>query len=107
MTMLDAYISGWKRAFDYSGRSTRGDYWWYFLANFIVALLLGLAAKLVSQLSTLQTLYAIAAIVPGIPLCVRRLRDAGKGWPWIFITLVPIIGAIWLIVLLVMPSVPG
>jgi uncharacterized membrane protein YhaH (DUF805 family) len=38
---------------------------------------------------------------------VRRLRDAGKAWPWIFIALVPIIGAIWLIVLLVMPSVPG
>ncbi|WP_255441449.1 MULTISPECIES: DUF805 domain-containing protein [unclassified Synechococcus] len=105
--MLDAYISGWKRAFDYSGRSTRGDYWWFILANIIIGLLLGLAAKLVSQLSALQNLYAIAAIVPGIPLCVRRLRDAGKGWPWIFIGLVPIIGAIWLIVLLVMPSVPG
>ncbi|MCT0219583.1 DUF805 domain-containing protein [Synechococcus sp. CS-1329] len=105
--MLDAYMSGWTRAFDYSGRSKRGDYWWFFLANIIVALVLGLLAKLISQLSVLQNLYAIAAIVPGIPLCVRRLRDAGKNWPWIFIGLVPIIGAIWLIVLLVMPSVPG
>ncbi len=105
--MIEAYISGWKRAFDYSGRSNRGDYWWFFLANIIVAFGLALLAKLISQLSALQNVYAIAAIVPGIPLCVRRLRDAGKAWPWIFIGLVPIIGAIWLIVLLVMPSVPG
>ncbi len=105
--MLDAYISGWSRAFDYTGRSKRGDYWWFFLANIIVAIVLGLAAKAISQLSALQNVYAIAAIVPGLPLCVRRLRDAGKAWPWIFIGLVPIIGTIWLIVLLVMPSVPG
>jgi uncharacterized membrane protein YhaH (DUF805 family) len=47
----------------------------------------------------------IAQIVPHLPLTVRRLRDAGKPWGWIFIGLVPIIGAIWLIYLLVQPSV--
>jgi uncharacterized membrane protein YhaH (DUF805 family) len=105
--MLAAYISGWQRAFDYGGRSNRGAYWWFFLANLIVAFLLALLALAVRQLGTLSNLYAIAAIVPGLPLVIRRLRDAGKAWPWIFIGLVPIIGAIWLIVLLVLPSVPG
>ena len=40
-----------------------------------------------------------------LPLAIRRLRDAGKHWAWIFITLIPLIGAIWLIYLLVQPSV--
>lgn len=105
--MLDAYISGWKRSFDYEGRSNRGDYWWFFLANLIIAIVLALLVKAVSQLSALQSIYTIAAIVPGLPLCIRRLRDAGKAWPWIFIGLIPIIGPIWLIVLLVLPSVAG
>ncbi len=105
--MFDAYISGWQRAFDYSGRSTRGDYWWFALANLIVGIALGLLTKAVSQLGAISNVYAIATIVPGLSLIVRRLRDAGKAWPWIFIGLVPIIGAIWLIVLLVLPSVPG
>lgn len=105
--MLDAYISAWQRAFDYSGHSNRGAYWWFFLANLIVAFALALLAQVVSQLGALSNLYAIASIVPGLPLLIRRLRDAGKAWPWIFIGLVPIIGAIWLIVLLVLPSVPG
>ena len=34
--MIKAYIDFWKRAFDFRGRSTRSDYWWFFLANIIV-----------------------------------------------------------------------
>jgi uncharacterized membrane protein YhaH (DUF805 family) len=37
--MVEAFISGWKRAFDYEGRSSRPDYWWFVLANFIVVLI--------------------------------------------------------------------
>ncbi|NQV11067.1 MAG: DUF805 domain-containing protein [Cyanobacteria bacterium] len=69
--MLDAYISAWQRAFDYSGRSNRGAYWWFFLANLIVAFALALLAQVVSQLAALSNLYAIATIVllvlPSIP----------------------------------------
>lgn len=104
---VDAFVSGWQRSFEYEGRSTRGDFWWFVLANFIVSLVLAIAANAVSQLMALYTLYSIAVIVPTIPLTVRRLRDAGKSWPWIFIFFVPIIGLIWLFVLLVLPSFPA
>ena len=50
------------------------------------------------------SLYFPVSIVPTLPLTIRRLRDAGKVWPWIFIGLIPIIGGIWLIVLLCQPS---
>lgn len=56
---------------------------------------------------TLYFGYAIAQILPSLSITVRRLRDAGKPWPWLFISLVPLIGGIWLIVLLVQPSLPG
>lgn len=101
MRLIAAYTSAWTRFSDYQGRSKRGDYWWFVLANLIVSLVLGLASD------TLQSLYAVASIVPSIPLVVRRLRDIGKPWPWIFIGLIPILGAIWLIVLFCQPSLPA
>lgn len=98
MPLIDAYTAAWSRSFDYSGRANRGDYWWFVLANLIVALIL-------QRLSNpLYTAYSVASIVPGLPLCVRRLRDIGKPWPWLLLSLIPIIGAIWLIVLFCQPS---
>ena len=38
--MIKAYIDFWKRAFDFSGRSTRPDYWWVYLINVIISTIL-------------------------------------------------------------------
>ena len=52
-------------------------------------------------------IYAIAQIFPSLSITVRRLRDSGKEWVWIFINLVPFIGGFWFLYLLVQPSVVG
>lgn len=101
MRLIEAYGSAWSRSFEYEGRSTRSDYWLFVLANLVVALIIGLV------FDRLQNLYAVASLLPSIPLVVRRLRDIGKPWPWIFIGLIPIVGAIWLIVLFCQPSLQG
>ncbi|MCP9887107.1 DUF805 domain-containing protein [Cyanobium sp. ATX 6A2] len=98
MRLIEAFTSAWSRSFDYEGRSNRGDYWWFVLANLIVLMIL------LRISDVLYTTYSVATIVPGIPLAVRRLRDIGKPWPWIFLGLIPIIGTIWLIVLFCQPS---
>ena len=64
-------------------------------------LVLGHVANL---FGSIYTIWAVASIIPSLSLLVRRLRDIGKGWGWIFIGLVPLIGSIWLIYLLVQPS---
>ena len=101
MQLIEAYTSAWKRSFEYEGRSNRGDFWWFVLANLIVSVVLAFISD------KLQLLYTVASIVPSIPLAVRRLRDMGKQWPWLFIGLVPIVGSIWLIVLYCQPSLPA
>jgi len=105
--MVEAFLSGWKRSFDYVGRSSRPEFWWFVLANFIVSLILALLSGFADVFGKLLIVYAIAQIFPHLSLTIRRLRDAGKPWPWIFISFVPFIGGIWLIVLLVQPSIPG
>ena len=55
----------------------------------------------------IYVLYALVMFIPYIAVSVRRLHDVGKsGWMF-FILLIPIIGAIWFLVLLVTDSNPG
>jgi uncharacterized membrane protein YhaH (DUF805 family) len=54
----------------------------------------------------LFVLFGFAVICPGLAITVRRLRDAGRPWPYIFISFIPLVGSIILIVLLCGRSVP-
>jgi uncharacterized membrane protein YhaH (DUF805 family) len=52
-------------------------------------------------------LYSLFVIIPGLAVLVRRLHDVGKSGWWMFIALVPIIGWIWILVLLFTDSNAG
>jgi uncharacterized membrane protein YhaH (DUF805 family) len=103
--LVDYFVKAWQRSFDYTGRSTRPEYWWFYLANILVAVLLAVLSGFSDLISKFFTLYALASFLPGLSLTVRRLRGAGKHWAWMFIGLIPFIGGIWLIVLLCQPSI--
>lgn len=49
---------------------------------------------------------AIAFFIPGLAVTVRRLHDVGKSGVMYFIVLIPIVGAIWMLVLLARDSQP-
>jgi uncharacterized membrane protein YhaH (DUF805 family) len=52
-------------------------------------------------------LYSLAIIIPDTAVVVRRLHDVGKSGWWYLIALIPLVGMIWLLVLLLMDSQPG
>jgi uncharacterized membrane protein YhaH (DUF805 family) len=45
-------------------------------------------------------IYMLAVIIPSLAVMVRRLHDIGKSGGWFFISFIPIVGAIWLLILL-------
>lgn len=45
-----------------------------------------------------------ALAVPLLSATIRRLRDAGRDWAWIFISCVPFIGGFWLLAILCQPG---
>lgn len=51
--------------------------------------------------------YCLGVLIPSIAVAVRRLHDTGKSGWMLLIALIPIIGFIWLLVLLVKDSDPG
>lgn len=44
--------------------------------------------------------FAFALFLPSLSATIRRLKDVGKKGTWILIALIPIVGAIWLLILL-------
>lgn len=101
--IIDHYIAYWTGYVDFSGKTSRPGYWWAFLCNFVVSFLVGLVAGF-TGLTILSTLFTYATIIPGLAIGIRRLRDAGKHWAWIFINFVPLVGQIVYIVMLCQPS---
>jgi len=102
---MNEYLNMWKNYVNFTDRTTVRGYWMAFLFNFIASLIVGIISSLLGT-ELLSSLYSLAVLLPGLGLCVRRLRDAGKAWGWIFISLIPLVGTIILIVLLCKPSVP-
>lgn len=49
----------------------------------------------------LVIVYGLATFIPYLAITVRRLRDAGFHWAFIFVNLVPYVGGLILIVLLI------
>lgn len=114
--MIQAYKNFFKGYADFTGRSTRSDFWWVWLLNSILFLPLYIFWFQIALNDTEETdpilgvaiisVYMILAIVlftPSLAVKVRRLRDAGFHWAFIFLYFVPM-GGIALLVLLAMPT---
>ena len=97
--MLSFYPQFWTKAFDFEGRTSRIDYWKIVLVNLILGVLLSQLAP-----SAPYIIFTVASICPGLAMNIRRIRDTGRQWPWIFIGLIPFIGIFWLIWIECQPS---
>ena len=115
--MINAYKNFFKGYVDFTGRSTRSEYWWIWLTNMILlvpfysvyfkalanprneATLMALGG-----IAIIYMIFGIALFLPGLALTVRRLRDAGFHWALIFIIFIPMVGPLVLLVLLAMPT---
>ena len=115
--MIDAYKKFWKGYVDFTGRSTRPDFWWPILCHLLVMsliLCIALAIETVlnsetggalsSTLAGLIVVYFIATILPSLAIQVRRLRDGGYHWALILLYLVPLVGRLILLVFYCQPT---
>ena len=101
---MQEYLDMWRSFADFSGRTSVRGYWMAVLFNFLAALVVGFLDGLLG-LGFLAALYSLAILIPMLAIGIRRLRDSGRNWAWIFIILVPLVGWIIYIIMLCQPSV--
>jgi uncharacterized membrane protein YhaH (DUF805 family) len=116
---MNWYLEVLKKYAVFSGRARRTEFWTFTLVNIAVATLLAFVdnSSVALTVSTgvtaaygvgiLSSLYSLAVLVPHLAVTVRRLHDTGRsGWWWL-IGLVPIIGAVVLLIFAAQDSQPG
>ena len=98
------YKRFWLGYFDFTGRTSRRDFW----LTFLVTLLIGITATLYDYFSELPlaiyqiyVAFSVAVFIPLISITVRRLHDIDRRGLWILIWLVPFVGQIVTLVFLV------
>ena len=91
---FNAYKEFWIKATYFKGVTSLSNWWFVNLANLIITFF-----TLPIFLKTFGfNAYGIVCIIPQIAIDIRRIKDFGKDWKWIFINLVPIYGWImWFI----------
>ena len=119
--MFAAYKKFWTHYADFSGRSSRSDFWWAFLCHMIIIVPLFIiiwVSALGSIFSVAQDaaygyepdpsaflagagfavifwfillIYCLATFIPEMAIIVRRLRDAGYHWAFLFLYVGPLV----------------
>jgi uncharacterized membrane protein YhaH (DUF805 family) len=108
MSFSEAVKSGFDHYAKFDGRASRSAYWWWFLFGILV----GIAASILDAIifngsEFLTIIVSLGLFLPGLSVGIRRLHDTDRSGWWILIGVIPIIGAIVLIVFFVQKSDPG
>jgi uncharacterized membrane protein YhaH (DUF805 family) len=109
---MNWYLGVLKKYAEFNGRARRKEYWMFFLFNLLIGIVLAIVDTMtgtVNQygLGLLSGLYGLAVLVPNIAVTVRRLHDTDRSGWWILIGLIPLIGAIVLLVFMLLDGTPG
>lgn len=125
MGLFEAVGSVFSHYADFNGRARRSEYWFFglfqilmFVLYLVIAFIFGLIVGFTgmssegfqtgtSVLVALYYLYLLATLIPGLAVYVRRLHDIGKSGWHIFLALIPLVGAIVLLVFVCKDSEPG
>ena len=100
----DAISLGFKNYANFGGLSSRAEYWWFTLFIILVSFGTGIIGTATGTGVVIGWLWGLATLLPQLAVAVRRLRDAGYHWAFLFLAFIPVVGAIVLIVLLASPG---
>jgi uncharacterized membrane protein YhaH (DUF805 family) len=87
-----------KKYADFSGRARRKEYWLFILLYLIAAVIAGIIDAVAATMGIIGIILTLGLFIPSLSVGVRRLHDINRSGWWMLIGLIPLIGAIVLIV---------
>lgn len=112
---MNWYLKCFRQYADFEGRARRKEFWMYSLFNFaIYAVLMLIAAafyingypSVLMAVGGLASLYSLATLVPSLAVTFRRIHDTGRHGHMFFVWIIPVVGAIWFLIMLCQDSQP-
>ena len=109
---MNWYLGVLKKYAIFGGRARRKEYWYFFLFSLLISIVLSIIDGATGSfdpetgLGLLSGVYSLAVLIPTLAVGVRRLHDTNRSGWWLLIGLIPLIGAIVLIVFFVFDSSP-
>lgn len=104
------YLDAMRRYFDFQGKATRSQYWFYNLVLIGVVLVASFIDVAMDDGASLEpepilsSIVVLAHVIPSLAISVRRLHDIQKSGWWLLLLLAPVIGSIILLVFMCTPS---
>lgn len=112
---ISYYIDGLRKYAVFRGRASRREFWYFYLFNFLIAMLIGFVSGVVAGITGLSDavavvpadLFILAMGIPSWAVLVRRCHDIGLNPWWSLTTVIPFIGLLVLIGIGIQDSQPG
>ena len=110
---MNWYLNVLKQYAVFKGRARRKEYWFFILFNLIASVVLTVIDFMTGFLDPelgiglLSGLYSLAVLIPSLAVTVRRLHDTDRSGWWLLLGLVPLLGAIVLLVFMLLDGTPG
>ena len=116
------YFNAWKRSFNFSSKTSRREFWDFNLIDYLLFVVLWIPQLILGPIysdvfmqvpdstfvmdaeirnkifliaftfGSLQLVWLFTGVIPRISIRIRRLRDIGKSWKWIFLWIIPFVG---------------
>lgn len=115
--MIQNYIEYWSKLTVFNATATRKQYWTAYIINAILIWFYGILTHQSQYLvnghyevagntnSVIFGLLLILVWIANFTIRARRLHDSNHSNWWLLISIIPVLGTIWLFVLLLMPTV--
>ena len=103
---MNWYLEVLKKYAEFGGRARRKEYWMFVLFNVIISIVLNVLAIALHFLSVVGMLYALAVLIPGIAVGIRRLHDTNRSGWWLLLAIVPLAN-LALLVFMCLDGTPG
>ena len=117
---MQNYRAYWQKMLVFDATATRSQYWWAVIINYFVVAVYAMVTnqqqyfdgsgnyQMVFDFNSMLFMLILALVwLANFTIRARRLHDTDHSNWWVLLSVIPIIGQIWLFILLVLPSKPN